>query len=378
MRYANMFTEISGATSIQQLATDFRTALDDPKIDSIVLEIDSPGGEVSGVSEFAEQVRLGAQGKRVVAYVSNMGASAAYWIASAASEVVVRDTAQVGSIGVVARLRRDAEAGTVKVISRQSPLKHASPSTESGLALYQAEVDALAEVFVDAVAAYRGVSADTVLSDFGRGGVLFGKAAVAAGMADRVGSLRDVLDSLGPKRASSARGTHMAKENEPAVTRERLAAEQPQLVEALREEGRQAALTEQPALLEQARREGAAAERERIKAVEAQTMPGHEALIAALMFDGVTTGPEAAVQVLQAERQARKTHADRLHQDAPAPLPAAAHDGTLPNHPATTAPTAEALAQRARELVSAASQRGETLSLAAAVALAQKEATPHG
>jgi len=52
-RYADIFTQISGATSIQTLATDLQTAVDDPAIKAIILEIDSPGGMIAGVSEFA-------------------------------------------------------------------------------------------------------------------------------------------------------------------------------------------------------------------------------------------------------------------------------------------------------------------------------------
>lgn len=81
-RYANMFTEVSAATSIQMLAADLQTAVDDPAIKAIILEIDSPGGQLAGVSELAAQIRAANSSKPVVAYISDMGASAAYWLAS--------------------------------------------------------------------------------------------------------------------------------------------------------------------------------------------------------------------------------------------------------------------------------------------------------
>jgi hypothetical protein len=74
------------------------------------------------------------------------------------------------------------------------------------------------------------------------------------------------------------------------------------------------------AALAAAREEAAGAERQRIQAVFAQGMPGHDALIAQLAFDGKTTGPEAAVAVLQAERKLRGTAAAQLAADAPAPV----------------------------------------------------------
>ena len=69
---------------------------------------------------------------------------------------------------------------------------------------------------------------------------------------------------------------------------------------------------------------GAEAERQRIRDVEAQALAGHEALINTLKFDGKTTGAEAAIQVLNAERATRAKRADALAADAPAALPHAA------------------------------------------------------
>lgn len=192
-RYANLFTQVSGATSIQTLATDLDAAMGDPTVKAIVLEVDSPGGMVAGVSEFAAMVRDATARKPVVAYVSHMAASACYWIAAAASEIVAADTALLGSIGTVTRASLRKDDGTVEIVSSQSPDKRLDPATDDGRAKMQATVDALAQVFVEAVGRYRGVSADTVLSDFGKGGILVGADAVKAGMADRLGSLEGVL-----------------------------------------------------------------------------------------------------------------------------------------------------------------------------------------
>lgn len=79
------------------------------------------------------------------------------------------------------------------------------------------------------------------------------------------------------------------------------------------------------ALLAQLRSEffaaGAAAERERIQAVEAQMIPGHEALINTMKFDGKSSAGDAAQAILAAEKQSREKHAAALAGDAPAPLP---------------------------------------------------------
>jgi len=99
-RRANLFTEISGATSVEVLAQDLATAAADPSIERIVLDIDSPGGQASGIAEMAAQIR--ASTKPVTAYVDGAAASAAYWLAAAADQVVASPTALLGSIGVVA------------------------------------------------------------------------------------------------------------------------------------------------------------------------------------------------------------------------------------------------------------------------------------
>jgi ClpP class serine protease len=200
-RYANVFTEISGAASIQTLATDLNAALNNPNIKGIILEMDSPGGMVAGVSEFAAMVRNGTARKPITAYVSNIGASAAYWVAAAASEIVIADTAMLGSIGTVLRANLSTDKNTVDIVSSQSPNKRLDANTDAGRAQLQAQVDSLATVLVETVAKYRGVTPSKVLSDYGRGGLLVGANAVKAGLADRLGSLESII-----KQFSSSNG----------------------------------------------------------------------------------------------------------------------------------------------------------------------------
>lgn len=201
-RYANLFTEISGATSTQELATDIRTAMGNPYVKGIVLDINSPGGEATGINELAALIARASQLKRVVAYAGGTMASAAYWLGAAAGEVVADATAIIGSIGVVMSYldtsKRDEKSDVrrVEIVSSFSPNKRIDPNTEAGRAVVQAQVDALAEVFVGAVAKYRRVTPEKVKTDFGRGGVMVGAEAKAAGMVDRIGSLDAVIAEL--------------------------------------------------------------------------------------------------------------------------------------------------------------------------------------
>ena len=299
-RYANVFTAISGATSVAETASELRAALDNPLVETVVIEINSPGGQITGISELAQMIRSAE--KPVVAYVDGMAASAAYWIASAASRIVVNDTAMLGSIGVVTQIVLSDDQDTVEIVSTQSPRKRSDVRTDDGRAQVQATTDELAQVFIDTVARHRRVSASTVMNEFGAGGLLVGQSAVAAGMADEVGSLESLLFSL------STRGSLTM--NAKTMTREQIAADYPEIAEAFRAEGRAGVD------LDRTRAEGAAAELQRVKDVQAASLPGHEALIATLMFDGKTTGAEAALKVLAAERTKRGDKLLALQADA--------------------------------------------------------------
>jgi ClpP class serine protease len=318
-RYANVLTEISGATSVEVLATDFRAALDNPDIRGIVLEIDSPGGQIAGISEFADMVD--AADKPVHAYISDLGASAGYWIASAAEQVIIRDTAAAGSVGVVETLRRDKKDDRIQIVSSQSPRKRVDPETEDGRAVLQAVVDDIADVFIGRVAAYRRVSAEHVLEHFGQGGLLVGKNAVRAGLADGLGSLESIIAGLA---GTSVRGNTMRTKSEPATAaqpptldRNTLAGEHPELFKAVFEEGE---LVGFEAGKIKGWVAGAEEERDRIQAVKAVSLPGHEGLIDRLMFDGKTTGPEAAALVIGAENERRVLHLKAHRDDAPPPV----------------------------------------------------------
>ena len=218
-RYASMFTRVSGATSTQDLATDIQTALDNPYVRGIVLEFNTPGGEVVGIGELADLIHAGSKVKPIKSYVDGAAASAGYWLASATREIVVSPTAILGSIGTVMSLtdtrERDAKNGVrqIEIVSSQSPFKRADTATDEGRAKVQAIVDSLTDVFVDAVAKFRNVSTDIVLSDFGQGGVLVGKDAIAAGMADRIGSLETVIAELAGSASNSKRSNTMSSKS---------------------------------------------------------------------------------------------------------------------------------------------------------------------
>ncbi len=151
-RYANLMTQICGVTSYELLAQDFNKAVQNPNIKGILLDIDSPGGEVNGCSELSDMIYQARGTKPIIAYASGACCSGAYWIASACDKILTADTAILGSIGVVSIFEKDDEDKTIEIVSSQSPNKRPDINTEEGKAKIQARVDELAEVFIAKVA----------------------------------------------------------------------------------------------------------------------------------------------------------------------------------------------------------------------------------
>lgn len=205
MRHAGMFDDVCGVTSLESLDADLRAALASPDVRSIILHVDSPGGMAADIGEMADKIRQADSVKPVRAYAGNQSASAAMWLAAGAREVVCSQTAMLGSIGVVLTANTIKEDGEVEIISTVSPNKRPDAGTDAGRAQLQAVVDRLGDEFVDGMARLRGVSRDHVLEKFGKGGQLVGRDAVAAGLADRIGSFDALVRECGG--AQPARGT---------------------------------------------------------------------------------------------------------------------------------------------------------------------------
>jgi signal peptide peptidase SppA len=253
-RYANLFTMISGASSYELIARDFTAALENPQIKGIILDIDSPGGEVNGVSELSNMVFAARGKKHVVAYASGDAASGAYWIASAADEIVVSETSALGSIGVVGMYQgksgKSAEA--VEIVSSQSPHKRLDPTTDDGRSRLQTRIDSMADVFIETIARNRNVSTENVQSHYGGGDVMIGAKAVSAGLADRVGSLEGLIAELSSPQKSPRTEGFFNAQNQPPSTQEK----KPMNIEILKKD--------HPDLAAQLTREGASAEKKRL------------------------------------------------------------------------------------------------------------------
>jgi ClpP class serine protease len=221
---ATLINSSAGGTALDAIMRDFRVAQSAPGVDRVVMLFDSPGGVVSGLGEAAEAIR--ASRKPVTAFVTGYAASAAYWLASQAGEIVMERAAQVGSIGVIASLSRQEAPGadgrrSYEVVSSNAPNKVPDPSTEDGRAVLQEQVDAIEAVFIADVARGRGVPVSIVRAEFGRGAMVTARAAVERGMANRIGTLDGVLRAT--RRAGEVGGGKRAMLSAEVETRRRAA-----------------------------------------------------------------------------------------------------------------------------------------------------------
>jgi ClpP class serine protease len=188
-------TDASGLTSIEALTRDFHALEADNGIHHIMLLIDSPGGSVTGISDFTKMVKMSS--KLTTSFVFGQALSAAYWIATGADRIVSVDTGLVGSIGVIIT-HRDKAAGedNIEFISSQSPQKKPDVSTDEGRASLQRIADDLGDVFISAVAENRDVDKKNVIENFGQGAAVVARRALDAGMIDEIQSLDSIMTGI--------------------------------------------------------------------------------------------------------------------------------------------------------------------------------------
>lgn len=322
---ANLFSKFSGGTSTEAIRAEFREALANDEVLSILFVIDSPGGTVSGTQELAQEIFEARGQKPMTAFTDGMMASAAYWIGAAADEIVISgDTTQVGSIGVVAkhidRSRQNEMLGIRESEIVAGKFKRAAsslgPLTETGFHIIQSTVDHLYQAFVRDIAMFRGVSEDEVLANMADGRIFMGMQAITAGLADRQASLTTVLHRAAHQQGVIVMSGKTLESTQPSVDLEAIkqdsfAAGLKQGLEAGKKDGFESGL-----------KEGAAKERARIQGIEQLALKGHDELIAKAKFDGASTPEQVAVQVIHAQKSLQDKQLESLYAGAEAPVPA--------------------------------------------------------
>lgn len=204
---------------------NLKTALADPDVGAVLLDVDSPGGVVDGIPEAAATVRALRGSKPIVAVANTMAASAAYWLAAQADEVSVTPSGAVGSIGVYAT-HRDM-SGAMKLMGVETTLISAgkykldgnpwAPLSDEAREHIQEDVDHFYGLFTKDVAKGRGVKQSDVKGGYGEGRVLNAEQALKANLVDRIETLGEASARLA-KRGAGTPTTARAEAEEPEPT----------------------------------------------------------------------------------------------------------------------------------------------------------------
>jgi signal peptide peptidase SppA len=218
--------ESSGGMSAERFTRMVQAAAADESIGAIVLDVDSPGGAIPGLMEAADAVFAAREKKTVIAVANSTMASAAYWIASQASEIVAIPSALdrcIGSIGVFCvsldmteKLAKEGiKATVIKAGANKAEGNPFESPSEEYLAALKAGAEAAKKQFVKAVARGRGITPAAVVSDYGDGRAFSAPDAKAAGLVDRIATMDDVIAKLAGRK--SVGGGMRAEDETPAL-----------------------------------------------------------------------------------------------------------------------------------------------------------------
>lgn len=336
-------------TGQDAVSSALKAALADPSARAILFDITSPGGVVAGTKELADAIAEARTKKRCAAYANGLCASAAYWLASATGTVYAPLTATVGSVGVIMSVANYSKlnekwgvsytyitGGKWKAVGNGD-----TPLTDEERQYLQERITALHQIFKADVGRHMGLTADPQL--WGEAQLLLAQPARELGLVTDI--VRD-RDAAIRKLAVEAQ-----------MTREELAAQSPELVDALLAEGRLKAEAENKANMDKAAADAVAGALAVVKAVAGdETASRVETTLNTFRATGMSAEQIATVAPLLAKAEApvhenaeAKTRADILaglqnvHQN-----PVAASPGTVPT--ATTKSPLLADAERRAEV----------------------------
>ena len=197
----------SGMTGYDGIRANLSMAMNDESVRAIVLDVDSPGGEVAGCFDLVDAIYAARSTKPVWSILTESAFSAAYAIASAASRVIVPRTGGTGSVGVIcmhvdfsqALTKAGIEVTLIHFGAKKADGSDAKPLSKSALDRYQADVDTMGELFVETVSRNRKLSTAKVRGT--EAGTFLGASGVEIGFADAVmapdEAFASLLDELG-------------------------------------------------------------------------------------------------------------------------------------------------------------------------------------
>lgn len=197
----------SGMTGYDGIRQAFLTALTDDAVTGIMLDIDSPGGEVAGCFDLVDEIYRARGTKPIWSVLTESAYSAAYAIASAADRIVVPRTGGVGSIGVIVmhcdwtqKVKDDGLAVTIINYgdrkAESNPYRKLSDQARDAI---QHDVDAMGELFINTVSRNRGISFKAIRNT--QAATFLAAEGVELGLADAIASpdaaFRELIELTG-------------------------------------------------------------------------------------------------------------------------------------------------------------------------------------
>ena len=203
-------TEMSGGMSTERFAQMFRQAMADESVSAIVADVDSPGGTIAGVTELHAEIMRARGQKKLYAHINGLGASAAYWIASAFDEIWATPSATVGAIGIIAShidtSKADEKDGITRTTFSAGKFKAEGhgPLTDEAKAAMQARIDEAYAVMTGDIGGARGIDPGVVREGYGEGRVVSAKSAKKLAMIDKIGTFDELVGKIAGRRGVAA------------------------------------------------------------------------------------------------------------------------------------------------------------------------------
>ena len=291
-----------GAGTYSNLRAAVEGLMDDDNCESIVLEINSPGGDVNGLFECCEYIRKACLTKPIHAHVTGMCCSAAYAIAASCETITATQTSEVGSVGVYAQAYDETEylkkQGILARIfrSKNAEKKNESPFSEEGAKEIQAKIDYYEDCFYLTLSEGRGIPKEQCVDTFGHGSVFLADEALERNMIDNVASYDELITKLSSPAQEEDEG-------EDDMDIAQMTAEQKaELFHAL--------VADNPSLLAEAEGTAREAERSRVTGLYALRTDSNKAIV-----DEAITGGKKADDIMGDLYRAEKERADALEAE---------------------------------------------------------------
>ncbi len=225
-------SDFFGATTYDILRRALAEAVADATVGTIILDIDSPGGSTHGLQETGDAVYAARKKKKVIALVNPLCASAAYWIASQAGEIIAVPSADIGSVGVFmlhfdhSGMMADMGVKATFIFAGEHKVEGNAfePLSDGAKEYLQGEVNGVYRNFLKTVARGRGVAVADVEKNYGQGRTLMAADAVSVGMIDQVATFEAVLAGAASRPARAQASSSIRSPAAARARRLRLAA----------------------------------------------------------------------------------------------------------------------------------------------------------